>query len=410
MVSIENNKESEPNRTFLLFGSLSYIAGVFLSQAFMSIGLALLGASVLSLGRSLLTPNFYTFLGAHRFFKTYFIAATLVIFSTILSVAVSYFFPLTILGTTIRCTPVFDLGKSLYLYIPFVWFLAFQNLDGQSIGRLRTFLTTAPLVLLAYCVVQSVFGVKIQFNPLSVENLSKNYGIFQIEGLYGNYLTLSTALFFPLCFSLQDLYAVGLRRRVIQALGLWSIFAAMSRNGWITLLFYSCYLIKRLKPKASLIISLLASTGVILWIFFGKTIVERASHPTGIIDRLKLWKTIPDILAFRPWTGVGWRHTAEAFEAWGTKHPELHMSFYSHAHNNALEILLGGGWIALSAWIYFNYVIIRFLKGPYRMAWICFHLNGLTQVNFWETKCLHVALVFLSFAVWDQVSKDKIER
>jgi O-antigen ligase len=72
-----------------------------------------------------------------------------------------------------------------------------------------------------------------------------------------------------------------------------------------------------------------------------------------------------------------------------------------HAHNNFLEILGGTGLFGALAWLaWWAGVLVlawraRKISEPTQFAlgvlaaFFVFHLNGLTQVNFWEAKVLH---------------------
>ena len=99
------------------------------------------------------------------------------------------------------------------------------------------------------------------------------------------------------------------------------------------------------------------------------------------------------------------------------KYPETWKTYFTgHAHSNIFEMLSGIGLLGTGIWILWNYRIIQIArslseeKGFYGdlgwsffCAWIVLHLNGLTQVNFWEGKVLHQMMCSLAFLLIAQI-------
>jgi len=73
--------------------------------------------------------------------------------------------------------------------------------------------------------------------------------------------------------------------------------------------------------------------------------------------------------------------------------------FSGHAHNNLIDMLGGTGAIGTAAWLFWCAVVLVITLRAARKnagfargllcAWIVFHINGLTQVNFWDAKVEH---------------------
>ena len=102
----------------------------------------------------------------------------------------------------------------------------------------------------------------------------------------------------------------------------------------------------------------------------------------------------------------GWHHNLELAGQWIRQwHPGQEV-FVGHAHNNLLEVLGGTGLFGLVGWIGWNLWLglalwrqsrpepgrpewFRELTQGFLAGFVVFHLNGLTQVNFWEGKVQH---------------------
>jgi O-antigen ligase len=145
--------------------------------------------------------------------------------------------------------------------------------------------------------------------------------------------------------------------------------------------------------------------GVVLCGFLAYQISPIRNHMIdrmGHSERFDLWRTDLEIFYERPLFGIGWRKTPEAaqnhFEAKDPGKPH----FSGHAHNNLIEMLTGTGLVGTLCWILFNGFLFlyawRHSRGStptaryawaFFCAWLALHLNGLTQMNFWEGKVLH---------------------
>jgi O-antigen ligase len=119
----------------------------------------------------------------------------------------------------------------------------------------------------------------------------------------------------------------------------------------------------------------------------------------GIGERTTLWSANFEFLKSRPFFGIGFGRTGDHAALYlKAMHPEKKDFFVGHAHNVFLEMLSSVGVIGFIAWMV--WVLAR-MRESYRLtfpspgvfcAWIVFLINGLTQVNFWEGKVLHMVI------------------
>ncbi len=131
----------------------------------------------------------------------------------------------------------------------------------------------------------------------------------------------------------------------------------------------------------------------------------------GFATRVLLWRTNWELFLHRPLLGVGLRlNHPLAGQYLAAKHPEQSF-FIGHAHNNILDILAGTGLVGITVWLFWwGHLLlicarlicarrVRYAENLERenwhfshgifCSWIVFHLNGLSQVNFWEGKVQH---------------------
>jgi O-antigen ligase len=144
----------------------------------------------------------------------------------------------------------------------------------------------------------------------------------------------------------------------------------------------------------------------------------------GISTRFELWRTNLEFFEARPILGVGWRLNHELAHLRLNSlvsDPEVRKNtFIGHAHNNIIEMLAGTGLVGTLAWMLFNFQVLRMAWNSSRRsdlgsavawgvfcAWILLHLNGLTQVNFWEGKVMHQWTFALGLLLGFQLDKQR---
>ena len=137
----------------------------------------------------------------------------------------------------------------------------------------------------------------------------------------------------------------------------------------------------------------------------------------GIKERTVMWQAARDMFLDRPLTGVGFSRTGEISPYYKKKFVyDDTTDFTSHAHNNFLDVLgaTGGlGMLAFLAWwgFLFYAAASAFRSAPVSERWLpaaclagflAFHVNGLTQVNFWDGKSQHTLMIWagVALALW----------
>lgn len=126
-----------------------------------------------------------------------------------------------------------------------------------------------------------------------------------------------------------------------------------------------------------------------------------------------MWESAYAMFRDRPLTGVGFSRTGE-ISPWYVKNV-LHepLEFTSHAHNNFLDMLAATGLPGFTAflawWGFLFYACARaFRRAPMHERWLpaaaltgflAFHVNGLTQVNYWDGKSEHALMLWTGVAV-----------
>ncbi len=192
------------------------------------------------------------------------------------------------------------------------------------------------------------------------------------------------------------------------------IMLTFSRMSWLTLPIGLCVLFaRRIKPKV--FIGVLVLVGVLCAVAFynSPSVKLRVTSRAGITDRLELWKGHLDLFKAEPILGVGFRQNSKLAETvvrakYAAKNEPVPPEFFgSHAHNNWIEILAGAGLLGFVSFLLWNLFLLRMIWQGTRLAayhwwfvgmgigFLVFHLNGLTQVNFWDSKVLHT-LMFLT--------------
>ncbi len=309
-----------------------------------------------------------------------------------------------------------DLFKLWYFLWPPVLALTLWRLSPRDQGRILR------IWLLVFGVI-SIVGIQ-QFwtgwpRPQGIPSLP---GFFHSTLFLGHHLSVASIWIFPFFVALSALVSperdglaahLGLSRRMLLflvAAGALALFLGFSRMLWLALPAGVMALVF-LKTAPSLRLrytffaaGILAALCVVL--FQVPMIRERLIHSIGTTDRFDLWKANWELFLLRPFTGAGWHHNLDLAGQLLRRWSAGQDVFVSHAHNNLIEVLGGTGLMGLAGWLGWNIWLFRLLwqqandesklPGWFRelaqgtlAAFVVFHLNGLTQVNFWEGKVQH---------------------
>ena len=141
---------------------------------------------------------------------------------------------------------------------------------------------------------------------------------------------------------------------------------------------------------------------------FHPVISTRVRDSFSFTTRADLWRANFEFFVRRPFTGIGWHHNLQMSAAYFMVNGYKAGTFVGHAHNLYLEIIASTGLFGLGGFIVW---IAVFLKNSRQTVWslglkaamLVFLINGITQVNFWESKVLHqlmwVSSLCLAFVV-----------
>jgi O-antigen ligase len=386
----------------LTFALALYAATTLVSMAVMSIGAAIAGVAILWAlgGRRALGRELKSLVGQPEI-RRYFQASLALVGVLALSTCVARIAPLGWGGRSVQ--PGWeDLSKYWY----FVWPLVLMAGLSRLRDRERGIVLKAWLGALA---VVSVIGIAQFYTGWPrPQRIPSSPAHFHATMFLGHHLSVASILIFPFFASL-DLLRASLRGTTrlwpplalgaIAVLSFVALFLSYSRMLWIALPLGLVLWAARSLSRKQLIAGLVAAAVAGMLAFQSAPIRQRVMDGMGVGDRQKLWKANIEFLKLRPLTGAGFRRNNEASGYYLESLPNDGWIFSGHAHNNAIDMLGGTGILGLLAWIAWCGVLVwiswRGLRrgGAFAWAmvcaWVVFHLNGLTQVNFWEGKVMH---------------------
>lgn len=380
-----------------------YAIATLTSMAAMSIGTALLLAAMLigaggprpywkKLRESASLPEAKTYLWISA-------ALALAILASLVSALVQ---PMGYGGQFVQVAIGSEPWKLWYLIWPVLLLAGLSLLnEGQRYSVIRAWL----LAFLAF----SVVGVIQYFTgwprPQQIPGMPR----FHATMFLGHHLSVASIFIFPFFAALDAARNPVLRSKLklplwgalgIILVGAVTLFLTYSRTLWfavpVALAVWFFWSVPR-------------KWGIAFFVALVFAAVFAAQHPViqnrfrdsyGLTTRQELWKANLEFVQQRPLLGVGWRHNHElAHYYFQSKLGPGAEYFAGHAHNLFLDMLAGTGIIGALAFLAWNVLplvwAIRlrkesgfFAKGLV-CAWLAFHLNGLTQVNFWEAKVTH---------------------
>jgi len=342
--------------------------------------------------------------------KVYTLAALALFLSCALSLALASIYPLSFGGHTEEVHITRDLFKLWYLAWPLVLLLALSRLsDSQKQNALRFWIGALG--------VASLIGIQQHWSgwpkPQAIPGNDNHY---HATVFFGHHLSVASILIFPFFSGLDFLkrrlvFSKGLLVGVL-FLALVCLYFTISRTLWVALpIGIAAWALLNL-PKREALMSL-ATIGLLTMAGSQLSSVQRRFLVNeGNSDRFRLWEANFDFFKLRPWTGVGFRHTEELSAYHIMEKFKLSDAFGGHAHNNFLEILAGTGLLGTASFVFFCGVIFWILfrarsktdvkynfSSGLISAWIVFHLNGLTQVNFWEGKVMHQMMIAIAWSL-----------
>lgn len=346
--------------------------------------------------------------------RSYIYAALGLGLACLLSLIVANLWPLGFGQNFVQVHFLRDMAKAWYLFWPLALAIAINRLSSEQQRTLARVWIIAFGAFSALAVLQYFIGWP---RPQMIPGNEPRY---HATLFLGHHLSFASVFIFPF-FSCLDLLArregtawIKLPKIVLalfSVFGLCALFMTFSRTLWVALplglLIYGIWAMpKRFKVSAAVLFFLIAS---ILTQF--PSIEKRLNDPMGIGPRKTLWIVNLEFLKSRPLTGVGWHHNLDLLSYYVNWALPQASHFVGHAHNNLIEMLASTGLIGALSWLVFNLIWIGlilksipqgFSKGLL-CAWIVFQLNGLTQVNFWESKVMHqMAWTIAWILIWSK--------
>jgi O-antigen ligase len=341
---------------------------------------------------------------ANPWARRYLIVTLALAAALVLSLVVAAIWPLQYAGRPVQVSFGRDLAKTWYLFWPLLLLAVLRALSPNDRARLLS-------VWLGFALILGAIGWLQYFTGWPrPQGIPLHPGRFHATLFFGHHLSVASVLIFPF-FAALDLAEkpigpriAGLSRPLLSlaaALLAITLFLTYSRMLWVALpvsviAWVLWVLPRRLSLGALVTLALMAAAAL-----QAPEVRERLGNTMGVSTRQELWKANLEFVARRPLTGAGWHHNLDLAGAYFDEKLGPGDHFVGHAHNNVIEALGGTGLLGLLAWLAWCSLVIRmawvaarggqargFSRGVV-CAWIAFHLNGLTQVNFWESKVLH---------------------
>lgn len=399
-------------REGLLSASLGmYLASTLVSMAAMSISAAVfLGCLLYGLGGPKTLWQKLVEIAREPAMRIYLWLALALCAACAMSLVSGALAPLGYGGKFVQVQFTKDLPKLWYLAWPLPLVMAWRALGEEARSRtLRTWLLFFGLV--------SVVGIAQYFvgwpRPQAIPGTTHYHATMFL----GHHLSTASIWIFPFFVCLEGARharlaeKLSLSRTALAILALLSATTLMltwSRTLWVALpvaILVWAWLSLPRRVSVTLMVLLVIAMGVASQ---QPAIKQRYADSYGFVTRMELWKANLEFLKQRPWFGVGWRHNQELSGYYLmdlTRAPDV---FAGHAHNNLLDFLAGTGWVGTFAWLAWSIGILVLLFAPEPAsvlrralfcAWVAFHINGLTQVNFWEGKVTHQMMIAVALSL-----------
>jgi hypothetical protein len=380
-----------------------YAASTLISMATMSIGAGVLGLALLiGLGGPRGVFRELRDLWQVPWIRAYVWASVALMGACLLSLIVAEFAPLGWGSRYVHALYGEGMAKTWYFAWPVLLAAGLRKLDEP--GRrvvLKTWIVTFAVI--------SIVGIIQHFTgwprPQRIPGVETR---FHATLFLGHHLSVASILIFPFFATLDFIrkpqkilppWMLGLSA----TLGFITLFLTYSRILWIALPAGLALWVLRALPRKQAIATLVVAAVAVVAASRHPYIQHRIYDAIGIGDRQMIWKANVEFLRLRPLTGAGFRRNIEASALYLESIYGQGYIFVSHAHNNLLDMLGGTGVVGASAWIFWWIVVFRVTwngmkargDAPLVFAWgllccwVVFHINGLTQVNFWEGKVMH---------------------
>ncbi len=339
-----------------------------------------------------------------------------------LSLILASFFPLSYAGRSVEIHFFKAFAKAWYFLWPIIILLALSRLSFDHRKKVLA-------VWILFFIFISCFGLFQYFYGWPrPQRIPGNEERFHVTIFFGHHLSVASIWIFPLFVGLDFIHK---KAKILflpkwflligAILGTVVLFMTYSRTLWVALpiglIAWVLLNLKTWKNRILILISLFVISAGLLQFDFIK---NRLSDGLGTGTRIFLWEANLEFFKNRPIIGVGWRQNQELSGYYLMQKEYAPLIFSGHAHNNFMEILGSLGALGTVAWFAWWILVLAltwqflqnkkalfFAKGLFA-AWVVFHLNGLTQVNFWEGKVLHQVMWMVGWVLfWNYKFKEE---
>lgn len=327
--------------------------------------------------------------------KKFFIAHLALFGACLIALIYAKIDPWTLGTKSIHVDFLRDGAKVWYVIWPWILAAAFSllNREEQALS-IKSYLWFATgLALMG--IVQHFTGFP---RPQSIPDTNQ----FHATLFLGHHLSVASIFLFSLFLSLDRSFGERKAHYYFSAGAIAVLFfCSYSRTAWMSVpIGLGIYALWKLPRRIAVSI-------IIAVIVLGAAITQHPQIKTRLVDynnlhsRTYLWEAHTHSFLENKWLGVGWNKTIDAAGMYvQNKYGDR---FVSHAHNNILEMLAGTGIVGTLAWLIWWVFVFRMsfrLQWKWLIcAWIVFHINGIFQVNFWESKVLHQVLLWVAILI-----------
>lgn len=414
----------ESRNAWLALGLGIYMISTLISMAAMSLGAVIMLVMILWAyqGPQALWVDIRKNL-QDKYLSRYVQISVLLMVTFALSLLWAKVFPIGFGGKFIHVYLTPSLAKFWYLFWPLVLSPVLVRVDEQSRLKVLRAWIIAFFILSVIGVIQFFTGwPRPQWIPGFIDGRLRSHATLFL----GHHLSVASIFIFPFFTALDFLgnpnktKEIGFSRLflgMVVLIGGVTLFLTFSRTLWVALpIGIFVWLVWTLPRRwgVGLTVFSLLSIGIASQ---HPVIQARFDHGIGISTRQELWKANLEFFKLRPLLGVGWRQNQELSGIYFDYLRPGVEYFQGHAHNNFLDTLAGTGILGTLSWLAWCIASIWILWPSAKRshgfarglvcAWLVFHINGLTQLNFWEGKVTHQAVSMVAWSLlWVRKSNE----
>ncbi len=293
-----------------------------------------------------------------------------------------------------------NLLKGWYLLWPIPLAAAFLKLSEEERNKTLYFWIGTLAVI-------SVIGIQQHFTgwprPQQIPEMPT---YFHATMFFGHHLSAASILIFPFFAALDLLIEPRISRRKRLTLASICLFACaglilgFSRTLWVALPVSLFFWFLLALPKRARVAAAVGAVIAMIGVAQLPVVQKRLVSGMNITQRERLWGANVELFQMRPMTGTGFmQNNGLAGALLIQKYPNEEV-FGGHAHNNFLQMVGGTGVLGTIPWLFWCGLVVGLtwksilcnslgIGRGLVAAWVAFHINGLTQVNFWEGKVEH---------------------